>query len=83
MLTQIEDTEHGYIVSVYYDIDRNGNFHWHRLRNFGDRQGDAIMFRDYDVPRLDEHSLRLLIKNFDIKRKVERINNRHFKAQKI
>lgn len=81
MKSQIENTEHGYIVSVWYDYNRNGNFHWHRLRNFGDRQGDAIVFRDYDVPKLDDNIIRLLIKNFDVTRKVKRIDNRHFKIQ--
>jgi len=81
MRATIQNTNYGYIVAVYFDLHRNGNYQWHRLRNFGDRQGDAIEFRDYDVPKLEDSQVRLLIKNFDINRKYQRVNGRKFKVQ--
>lgn len=82
MNAQVENTEHGYIVSVWCDLKHDGNFRWHKLRNFGDRQGDAFVFRDIDVPQLRDTDLCILIKNFDITRKYIRINERKFILQR-
>lgn len=72
MLTQIENTPDGYIVGVYLR-DGNGYGHWYRLRNFGERQGDAIAFRDYDLPTFSDQQIRLFIKTFDVKKQYIRI----------
>lgn len=82
MNAQIENTEYGYIVGIYYDFERKGTPRWYRLRNFGTRQGDAKDFRDNDLPKLTDPQIRLLIKNFLINRKYVRIDGRHFKVQK-
>lgn len=65
MLVQVENTSFGYIVSVYFDFERCNNFHWYRLLNFGDSQGDAIFFKDYRVSALSVPQLSDMIKNFD------------------
>ena len=71
MMSQIENTPDGYIVGVYLS-DGNGYGHWYRLRNFGDRQGDAIAFREYDLPTFSNQQIELFIKTFDVGKKYMR-----------
>ena len=71
MIAQIENTPDGYIVGVYLR-DGNGYGQWHRLRNFGDRQGDAIEFREYDLPTFSYQQIELFIKTFDAGQKYMR-----------
>ena len=71
MMTQIENTPDGYIVGVFLR-DGNGYGHWYRLCNFGDRQGDAIAFREYDLPTFSEQQIKLFIKTFDVGKKYMR-----------
>ena len=71
MMAQIENTPDGYIVGVYL-MDGNGYGHWYRLRNFGDRQGDAIAFREYDLPTFSNQQIGLFIKTFDVGKKYMR-----------
>lgn len=71
MMAQIENTPDGYIVGVYLR-DGNGYGQWHRLRNFGDRQGDAIEFREYDLPGFTDQQINLFIKTFDVDQKYMR-----------
>ena len=75
MMFQIENTPGGYVVSCYYDL------HWHPLRNFGDRQGDARFFKEYDCPRLEDGMIRALIKHYDPSVKYIRLNGSRFKKQ--
>lgn len=75
MMFQIENTPDGYIVGVYRDL------YWHRLRNFGDRQGDAIDFRNWDCPKLTDAQLRLLEKQFRIDVKYIRVSSTRFIKQ--
>lgn len=70
-MAQIENTPDGYIVGVYLR-DGNGYGQWHRLRNFGDRQGDAIEFREYDLPTFSNQQIELFIKTFDVGQKYMR-----------
>ncbi len=69
----------GYIVRVLYDMGEG--LRWYSLRNFGDRQGDSIAFKEFDCPNLTDVQVRMLIKNFDKNRKYIRIDSRHFKVQ--
>lgn len=62
-------------------MDGKGYGQWHRLRNFGERQGDAIEFRSWDCPKLSDTQLRMLIKNFDINTKYQRISYTRFVKQ--
>ena len=71
----------GYEVTVLME-DERGLRRWHPLRNFGDRQGDAKMFKMVDCPDLTDTQIRMLIKNFDRSVKYERINGRRFVKQK-
>lgn len=49
---QISNEPWGYVVEVYWP-DWDGIERWLPLRNFGDRQGDALSYRDIDCPDLD------------------------------
>lgn len=81
MLSQIENTPDGYIVGVYLR-DGNGYGRWYRLRNFGGRQGDAIEFRDYDLPGFTDQQIKLFIKTFDVKTQYIRIaKNKYIKRK--
>jgi len=74
---QISNTPDGYVVE-WYDGD-----HWHPLRNFGDRQSDAIEFKTTDCPRLDDWNLKALVKRYDPSVKYKRLKNgRMFVKQK-
>ncbi len=81
MLAQIENTKAGYVVSVYI-ADTTDRYHWENLRNFGDRQGDAIEFRDWDLPGLPDAQIRQLIRQFDIKTKYVRLGKNRYGKQK-
>lgn len=51
MQFQVSNTPDGYIVEANVVTDFNSLIgSWRPLRNFGDRQGDAIAFRDIDCP---------------------------------
>ena len=82
MLTNTENTPHGYVVSVYYDLTGSGSYHWEKLRNFGDRQGDAIEFREYDLPGLSDANIRQLIRQFDINTKYIRLGKNRYGKQR-
>lgn len=82
MLTQIENTPDGYIVGVYLR-DGAGNGHWLPLRNFGDRQGDAIEFRDQDVPDFSVKELLMLHNTFDRTRRYKRLKKRSYQITKF
>lgn len=81
MLTQIENTPDGYIVGIFLR-DGTGCGRWYRLRNFGDRQGDAIEFREWDLPTFTDAQIRLFIKTFKIENKYKRLDkNKYAKIQ--
>lgn len=68
MFVQVENTNLGYVVSVYFDFEKRNNFHWYRICNFGDSQGDAIFYKDYCVPCLSVPQLSKLISDFDLQK---------------
>ena len=70
--------DHGYIVEVYI-LDNDGVMRWHPLRNFGERQGDARAFKEYDCPNLEDWEIRSLIKNYKPEVKYQRLGPRKFK----
>ncbi len=78
MFRQIENTPDGYIVSAYLR-DKDGNGHFHRLLNFGGKEGDAIEFIDYDVDRFTEAELWRMANNFKIDRIYTRIGSKQYK----
>lgn len=80
MITQIENTEHGYIVGVFLR-DGNGYGQWHRLRNFGVRQGDAIEFRD-DLRTFSDNQIKGFIHTFDIGKMFRRIARGRYEIQR-
>ena len=78
---QIENTRDGFVVSAFVCDTPNTNREWKPLRNFGDRQSDAILFKNEDCPRLNEFNLKSLINRYDRATKYIRVNNRKFIKQ--
>ena len=76
MMFQVENNPEGYVVSCYHDLQ------WHPLRNFGERQGDARFFKEYDCPKLEDGMIRALIKHYDPSVKYIRLNGGRFKKQR-
>ena len=84
MMFQITNTHYGYIVEAYIiDNPYSTRGYWHPLRNFGDHQGDAIEFRDYDCPRLPLEHIRQLIKQYNPAVKYSRISGTRFTKQSL
>ena len=77
MLTQIENTPQGYIVGAFLRDDL-GHGTWVRLRNFGDRQGDAIEFREWDLPDFSLDEIKVFGKTFKIERRYKRLGRRKY-----
>lgn len=76
---QISNESWGYVVEAYFP-DKDGMERWQPLRNFGDRQGDAMSFRDYDCPELSDAQIRMLIVRYDWQTCYVRIGkNRYYK----
>ncbi len=72
----------GYEVTVLMEDERRLR-RWFPLRNFGERQGDAKIFKMVDCPDLTDTQIRMLVKNFDRNVKYIRINGRRFVKQKL
>lgn len=66
----------GYEVGVTM-VSENGMMKYHPLRNFGERQGDAMIFKEVDCPKLTEKQLRLLIKKYNPKVRYIRCTGGH------
>lgn len=67
----------GYEVAVLME-DECGFRRWQPLRNFGEHQGDAKIFKYVDCPKLTDTQLRMLAKHFDRSVKYKRINGKRF-----
>ena len=78
---QIENTSDGFVVSAFVCDTPSTHWQWKPLRNFGDRQGDAIIFKEEDCPRLNEFNLKSLINRYNKATKYRRVNNRRFIKQ--
>ena len=48
------------------------------LRNFGEHQGDARIFKEVDCSTLSDSHIRMLIASFNRKVKYKRINSKRF-----
>jgi hypothetical protein len=66
-----------------YMPDAENVYRWQPLRNFGDRQGDAIIFRDSDAPKLTVAQLRRLAKQYNQDVKYMRYSATRFVRQRI
>lgn len=69
----------GYEVCVVMVNDMGYNY-THPLRNFGQRQGDAEIYKEHDCPRLTHQQIQLLIKNYNPARKYKRVNEHCFRV---
>jgi len=80
-MAQKSDTKDGYVVSERFILPPDTTPTWHNLRNFGDRQSDAIEFVKDVEEKLGIDSLIFLAKNYKREIKYIRINSRNFKKQ--
>ena len=81
MMFSVDNTPDGYVVKAYIYLSNEDGLRWMPLRNFGDRQGDAIEFRDYDCPKLNDWQLKCLIKQYDKNTKYIRLSSTKFIKQ--
>ena len=72
----------GYEVTVLM-ADEHGYLRYFPLRNFGEHQGDARIFKEVDCPKLTDAQIRMLIKNYDPKVKYKRISGTRFVREKV
>lgn len=52
------------------------------LRNFGERQGDAFAFREWDCPHLSDTQIKMLERAYTKDRKYIRVSSTKFRTQK-
>ena len=67
----------GYEVTALM-VGEHGCLRHFPLRNFGEHQGDARIFKEADCPNLTDTQIRILIKNYDPKVKYKRISSKRF-----
>ena len=73
---QINNTPDGYVVEIYREV---GAFYvWAKLANFGDNQGDARFFKEYDAPRLTEKEIQTLISTYDKREIFRKLATGHY-----
>lgn len=70
--------EDGYVVCLVAYDEQWKRKRFFPLRNFGEHQGDARLFKEADCPNLSDTQLRLLIKSYNPNTKYKRINSRRF-----
>lgn len=72
----------GYELTVLI-VGEHGYLRHFPLRNFGEHQGDARIFKEVDCPKLTDAQIRMLIKNYDQKVKYKRISGTRFVREKV
>ena len=80
MWFQVKNNPEGYVVECYWVDGDYG--HWRPLRNFGQRQGDAIEFRGHDLPKFSLSEIERMMKNYNPSILYERIGFGHYIIQK-
>lgn len=79
-MTFVINYNRGYEVGVVM-VGEDGYLRTYPLRNFGQRQGDAMMFRQHDCPRLSMLQIKSLINRYDPSTKYNRIDENTFRIQ--
>lgn len=77
---QVSNTPEGYVVEGFVYMP-DGSRKWKSLRNFGDRQSDALEFCHRDCPKLSELSISSLVKMYNSNVKYIRKSERRFYKQ--
>ncbi len=72
----------GYEVTVLM-VGKHGYLSHFPLRNFGEHQGDARIFKEVDCQKLTDAQIRMLIKNYDPKVKYKRISGTRFVRENV
>lgn len=61
---QVTNKPEGYVVEALM-LDKDGCARWTPLRNFGERQGDAIECAYWDYPELSDSRLKAMANLYD------------------
>lgn len=69
--------ENGYVVTLTQIWD-DGRYHVKPLRKFKE-QGDAMVFKFHDCPKLTALQIKMLVKTYDRTKKFVRLDERHFR----
>ena len=64
--------DNGYIVEC--EVYEHGMYRYRPLRKFHD-QGDAMVFRDFDCPKLSENGIKALLKRYDPNKQYKRLRD--------
>lgn len=70
--------ENGFVVTLTR-IWEDGCLHVKPLRKFKE-QGDAMVFKLHDCPKLTDLQIKALVRMYDKNKKFVRIDERHFKC---
>ena len=73
----------GYVVNLVAYDDTWKRKRYYPLRNFGEHQGDARIFKEADCPNLTDAQLRMLIKSYRSTTIYKRINSKQFIKEKL
>ena len=68
----------GYVVNLIAYDEKWKRKKFFPLRNFGEHQGDARIFKEIDCPSLTDSQLRMLIKTYNPAVIFKRINSKRF-----
>ena len=72
--------DNGYVVQSYFRIPPDTHNRWHSIRNFGNRQGDAIRYMS-DIKNSELHKLNSLAKTYKPDVKYIRMRNGYYRRQ--
>ena len=75
MNSQIIREHGGYIVEIYSDHEQPNHYRWYHLINFGEHQGDAILFRDSYIEKYDYSFLVRMAKSYKKDDRYEIVND--------
>lgn len=70
----------GYVVQAYFRCSLDTHEKWHSIRNFGDRQSDAIEYLN-DIENVEEYRLNSLAKAYSPDVKYIRMRNGYYRRQ--
>lgn len=68
----------GYVVCLVAYDDTWKRKRFFPLRNFGEHQGDARLFKEADCPNMTDAQLRMLIRAYNPTTIYKRINSKRF-----
>ena len=75
MTSQISWGHDGITIDIYSDHEQPNHFRWYHLINFGNYQGDAILFRENHIDKYDDSFLVRMAKAYNQNDKYMLVND--------